>query len=29
MRIILMLTGAVVLFLVVGIGYIWITTPKQ
>ncbi len=29
MRIILMLTGAVVLFLVVGIGYIWITTPAQ
>ncbi len=29
MRIILMLTGAVVLFLVSGIGYIWITTPKQ
>ncbi|MBL6603365.1 MAG: hypothetical protein ISP46_04450, partial [Alphaproteobacteria bacterium] len=29
MRIILMMTGAVVLFLVVGIGYIWITTPVQ
>ncbi len=29
MRIILMLTGGVVLFLVVGIGYIWITTPAQ